>query len=312
MKTHLLCLQLCMLMSFALFTQTNNYHSFPDTNSIWHHREQFSGSGSSHFQYGLLAGDTSINSLTWHKLYLQQNCLSDPVMTTANSILAGAVREDSLKRIFFYCINSGIMNTQADSVYKLYDFSASPGDTIQFGADPQYNSPYLALDSIDSVFTYNHFRKRFYLHGPGPSEVWIEGIGSTRSLFSVISPYPTCSCALDLFCFRQNDTTYYLKSPFIDCYDLTADIMQNEIPADALSLFPNPFISEARLEVKTPLENATLTIFNSFGVEVKEIKNMSGRSVILDGRDLAAGFYFIRVIGEKQTIATGKFLIAGK
>ncbi|MBC7861668.1 MAG: T9SS type A sorting domain-containing protein [Bacteroidia bacterium] len=310
MKKHLLLLTISFLTLKNFVAQTNVYHPFPDSNAVWHQHEHPSGGPDNHFQFGIL-GDTVINSLVWHKLYQEQNCIPDPVITIYNSTLVGAIREDSLKQVFFY--NISYWSVPLDSVYKLYDFSKQSGDTIVFGPAPAYNSPALVVDSTDSVFTYNQYRKRFYftdING-GMPEIWIEGIGSKRNLLSIIDPYPTCSCLLELFCFRQNDTSFYIKSPFLDCYDLTAGIGENEQQINSANIFPNPFSTETTVSASENLSNATLIIYNSLGQQVKQQKNISGQTITLHRDNLPNGIYFLQIIKENKVYSTNKLVITG-
>ncbi len=76
-----------------------------------------------------------------------------------------------------------------------------------------------------------------------------------------------------------------------------------------ISIYPNPFSSTTTLKTTKMLKNATLTIFNSLGKEVKEIENISGQEIILDRKNLQVGIYFIRLKLNNKTIADGKLIV---
>lgn len=77
---------------------------------------------------------------------------------------------------------------------------------------------------------------------------------------------------------------------------------------DQMSIFPNPFSSEAILHTDRPLKNATLTIENCFGQTVKQIKNISGQTLTLSRDSFPCGLYFIRLT-EGDKIYTDRLII---
>lgn len=77
------------------------------------------------------------------------------------------------------------------------------------------------------------------------------------------------------------------------------DISQNE----ALQIFPNPFSNETAIRTEKPFTNAELTITNSLGQTVKQIRNISGSTITLSREDLSGGVYVVCVTdaGERYT-----------
>jgi hypothetical protein len=84
----------------------------------------------------------------------------------------------------------------------------------------------------------------------------------------------------------------------------------NENSDKNISVFPNPFISSTTIKSISDLKNATLTIYNSFGKALKQIKNISGKTVTLFRENLPSGLYFIRLTEENKMIAVEKLIIA--
>jgi len=78
---------------------------------------------------------------------------------------------------------------------------------------------------------------------------------------------------------------------------------------DIFSVFPNPFISSTTIQTIGTLQNATLTIYNSFGQAIKQVKNISGQTVSISRDNLASGLYFIRLTEENKIIAVEKLII---
>jgi len=75
------------------------------------------------------------------------------------------------------------------------------------------------------------------------------------------------------------------------------------------TFFPNPFSAQTTLQTDNLLHNATLTIYNSFGQTVKQIKNISGPTVTLFRDNLPSGLYFIRLTQDNKIITTDKLVI---
>ena len=74
-------------------------------------------------------------------------------------------------------------------------------------------------------------------------------------------------------------------------------------------LYPNPLSSSTTLHSNKLLKDATLTLYNSYGQKVKEIKNISGHTVILSRDNLSSGLYFVHLTQDNQVITTKKLII---
>lgn len=79
-----------------------------------------------------------------------------------------------------------------------------------------------------------------------------------------------------------------------------------------LKIFPNPFITETTIQTDNHFKNASLTVYNSFGQTVKEIKNISGQTITLHRDNLPIGLYFIRLTQDKKIISADKLVISDK
>lgn len=76
-----------------------------------------------------------------------------------------------------------------------------------------------------------------------------------------------------------------------------------------ITIFPNPFSSKTNIRTNNIFKDATLTVYNSFGQPVKEIKNISGQTITLHRDNLQSGFYFTRLTQDNKTITTDKLII---
>ncbi len=76
-----------------------------------------------------------------------------------------------------------------------------------------------------------------------------------------------------------------------------------------LSILPNPFSTHATLQSGKFFKDATLTVYNSFGQTVKQIKNISGQTIILQRDNLPIGLYFLQLTQDNKTFITEKLII---
>ena len=85
-------------------------------------------------------------------------------------------------------------------------------------------------------------------------------------------------------------------------------IMDFETQDQGVSISPNPFSAETVIRSRNILNSATLYVLNSQGELVKEVKNISGQSVVLSRANLRGGLYLI-LIEQEGGIAVAKVLI---
>jgi hypothetical protein len=78
---------------------------------------------------------------------------------------------------------------------------------------------------------------------------------------------------------------------------------------NVFSILPNPFIFSTTIYTIDNLKNATLTIYNSYGQTLKQVKNISGQTVTLLRDNLPIGLYFIKLTEENKIIAEEKLII---
>ncbi|MFA5772953.1 MAG: T9SS type A sorting domain-containing protein [Thermoplasmata archaeon] len=78
---------------------------------------------------------------------------------------------------------------------------------------------------------------------------------------------------------------------------------------NTINVFPNPFSSLTNLQTDKFLKDATLTVYNSFGQTVKQIKNISGQTVNFHRDNLPSGLYFIRLTQDNKILSTDKIVI---
>src|ERR1035437_2557921 len=123
-------------VSFYLFAQTNVYHPFPDSNTIW--QEQMSGADNSIYPpcfqsdnyYLFLGGDTTIGNYTYRKVLKNatyyNGCVSPPTHTSEYYQYQCAIRQDTVqKKVFIFPgpLLQPLCSQQYSKDTLLYDFN---------------------------------------------------------------------------------------------------------------------------------------------------------------------------------------------
>jgi Protein of unknown function (DUF642) len=104
-------------------------------------------------------------------------------------------------------------------------------------------------------------------------------------------------------------TTQYIG---IDGVCLTSNVASGISEANFNSLLmisQNPFSTQTVLQFKEDVSNGTLSIENSIGQTVIQIKNISGKEYTLYRNNLPAGLYFLRFTQDNKVVDTKRVLV---
>ena len=311
MKKLLLLLTVTLTLTMA-HGQANVYHPFPDSNAIWRGSYDFTGcTPFYHESYSyVINGDTIIGSHTYHKLYIpfvQKTGDTIHCSSMHTSGYQGCIRQDiPNKKVYYILPNDTIIRL-------LYDFSLQIGNSVINYVRYGGACCGIKVANIDSILVGSTYRKRwlcadtnFYF-----SYSFIEGVGNKEGpLESECESGILCLdpiSFLSLVCFNQNGITLYPDAT-ANC-DLVLSINSNDPNSNQIRIFPNPFRTETTLQTDKNFKNATLTVYNLYGQEVKQIKNISGQTVTLTRDNLPSGLYFIRLTQDNKILATDKLVI---
>ena len=77
-----------------------------------------------------------------------------------------------------------------------------------------------------------------------------------------------------------------------------------------VNIYPVPSRNTTTLQMEVELKNATLTVINSLGQAVKQIENISGKTIILNRDNLPVGVYLIRISQDNQKLIADKLIIS--
>lgn len=317
MKKYLLLLTILLLIFKFGNSQTNVYFPLPDSNTVWLIQNDNGFGGYHWYNYStpVHKEDTIINGKTYAKIsqvYLNIN-------------YCGALRSDTSGKTF-------IVPKDSLHEYLLQDLSKNTGDSVY---NVYYNIPPYGyqinfhVDSTDHIAIGPYLLKRMFLRPPSNYNqlicgsqyvplIWIEKIGSAGGGF-----FNNITCGLGgawLNCMSFNDTVYYKSSnnsPHPDALSFytyghcEVPLGLNEINQiyEGILLSPNPFSFSTTFKTNGNFKNAILTVYNSFGQQVKQIKNISGQEIKLQRDNLPSGLYFIRLTQDNEVITADKLII---
>lgn len=81
------------------------------------------------------------------------------------------------------------------------------------------------------------------------------------------------------------------------------------IKDEEISIYPNPFSSQAVIKSDKIFNGAQLLILNSLGQIVVRKENIQGNSIVIDRTELSNGLYFVSLIQSDETLLNTKVLI---
>lgn len=113
---------------------------------------------------------------------------------------------------------------------------------------------------------------------------------------------------LAVVCFYAMDPDQVYRYTFFN-YSLTTGINFNSIVNSDIKFLPNPFNTQTVLLIDYPIKDAVFTLYNSYGQQVKQIRNISRQSVMINRDNLKTGLYFFRLTEGNKIIAADKLVI---
>lgn len=279
MKKLLLILFVITSVVKQTHSQTNVYQPFPNDSVIWGYGSQDPNNGTTYTVIQWL-GDTVINSKTYKKQFI--NSSNNPFYVYSGLYYSCGIRQDIPNEKIYKIINGVETDISVSQHLQV-------GDTTLpiFAACPKW--PYRIV-SIDSVQIGNKFHKRYNCKEDSSSlgtESYIVGVGEIS--------YTSCfEGTSGLSCFSVHNNILYGDPNAPYCPQLVSTNNYEQLKND-FSISPNPFSKQTTLQTNKNLQNVTLTVYNSFGQEVKEIRNISGQAITLQRDNLPSGIYFLRI-----------------
>jgi alpha-tubulin suppressor-like RCC1 family protein len=95
----------------------------------------------------------------------------------------------------------------------------------------------------------------------------------------------------------------------IPCNAQIVTPIQDKVIKNPITVYPNPFSIKMILQSEYSLKDATLTIYNSIGQTMKQIKNISGHTFTFFRGTLPLGIYFYLLTENDKIITMEKIVI---
>ncbi len=243
----------------------------------------------------LLMGDTLIKGVSYKKIFYN---LPD-YESEYDTLYLGGIREDTQKNIYFYPVHTQLPTIEPitfpndTSEHLLYMFhNLEPGMILPINSDVTQ----IKVDAIDSVLVGDSYRKRYFLQNQLLSpEIWIEGIGSTITLFSSYTYF--FEWTFYTLCFTDT-ATYHINSPNGEdsCHYWFPNSV-DDIALSKLFCYPNP--ASATLVVDTKNQNGFIRVYDALGQLV--INNILVESkVSIDIEAIKPGLYFLEFTSLRE------------
>lgn len=78
------------------------------------------------------------------------------------------------------------------------------------------------------------------------------------------------------------------------------------------NIYPNPFSTQVNFETEIPLNDASLTVYNSLGQPVKQLNHLSGQKITLLRDHLPMGMYVVRIREGNKILMNEKLVITNE
>lgn len=99
-----------------------------------------------------------------------------------------------------------------------------------------------------------------------------------------------------------------MLNKYLECYNSTSSIFDN-VKENITTVFPNPFSLQTTYWTNNYFQNSILTVYNLYGQQVMQIKNISEQSITIHRDNLTSGIYFTELKHENKIIAIDKLII---
>jgi hypothetical protein len=121
------------------------------------------------------------------------------------------------------------------------------------------------------------------------------------------------SASTEALIYDGYDNINYGLASFMPIDSLCAPVIINSVSeiaaTNSITVFPNPSSTDVIIQNRFYFADASLTLYNSCGQQVKHLNHLSGQEVILYRDNLESGLYFLRITENNKTLAMDKLVI---
>ncbi len=293
-------MKLLLLLFFSLFSYVYTIAQVPDyfaDEPEWN-QYKFCANGGCFQDFTFihyLNGDSTINSISYRKVYSRGYVINDNVDPWTPGCTG----------THFFDEFDGLIRQDGMSIYKwdgtrdtlLYDFDVSIGDTLPQTAI--HSSTTTIVDSISTIVINGTPRNKIFISDTNWTvniSYMIEGVGSDKGLYELFtqdnSSGTTCNLQ-ELKCFLVNNQVEFGTD--CDFNELVIGIPEKE-NSDKVNLYPNPTNSGISIEYPESSELLQIDCFSSSGYRIKLSMNKTEKAMMQGGLDnLPEGIYLIEL-----------------
>lgn len=294
---------LVVFTTVASFAQTGVYRPFPTDSALWSYGNYDMASFYRTCAYKV-KGDTTINSVTYSKLYTIKTFSYE---NDSAAVLHALLRiNNTQSKVLLKYVDYNLFRDTTE--FLLYDFSLQVNDTF-YARRIVYDSMSIVTDTLvvqikDSLHSLNGRLAFTQLKRLGNVTFYyfVEKIGSDQLLLYPerdLAAFPYLGHLIQQFisCFKQGETVYYQSNQCILNYYITG---AHELTANHQNLlYPTFFQSgqsvhfKLKNELELPLE--TLTICNARGEQVEHLVLKHNQEEIVAQKLYSQGIYIVNL-----------------
>jgi tartrate-resistant acid phosphatase type 5 len=151
---------------------------------------------------------------------------------------------------------------------------------------------------------------------------FVNGLGGRQFIYSLNAPLPESQKqyngnygAMRISAFADSIVFEFrnINDSLVDAYTMYNTVSSgNEISGNEASsaIFPNPLTNSATVLPGCGLNEATLVIYDAGGKEM-DTQILQGKTFKINGKSLAPGLYFYKIMQDKKIYSSGKFIKEG-
>jgi hypothetical protein len=274
--------------------QTQKYHPFKESDASWIVSAGGTQGAPCYEVKYFMDGDTVLNGLSYIKIKSYgwygssgiNGCEPWAYWTYHGTpSYVGGLRNDTAQRKVYFLRSSDTTESL------LYDFSLSIGDTLHPGFN-NLNAGDVVVDSFDSVFVGNNYRRIMYVnsYGGGSISGIIEGIGSQSGLVEDL--FMGFGFGSHLNCYAESNQTMYSLNPNLTLCQFALGGEEN-LFVDFPVVFPNPFSDQLNIRPKAGKFLTRAVLYNLNGQEVWRWEGRSEEKQLIP--QIPTGFYALHL-----------------
>jgi hypothetical protein len=279
-------------------TSAQEYIPFADSNAIWNIASTFASTDEEVLG---ISGDTVINLKTYKKIFGFE---SDTVFQPGHAKYIGGIRDDDSGKVFL------VWDQQPGEEILLYDFTLGIDDTVK----SESNEGYLSYDNVivtdvDSVLIFGKYYGKITLTNTlFGTDQWIEHIGSIKGPLHPVLDYIIGTTDVSLWCYKQNDTVYYLGNP--DCGRCFCNVhasVDDKSTDNNIRVYPNPAFGYVIAETKEGILRS-FKLFDMNGRMIYKMENRLINKIVFETTYIQSGLYYYR-IRTNDSVFAGKIVV---